>query len=250
MRVNEDVRHRIVSHYEEHAEVYEELWTKLDTVHDRFRSGDREAKISYLKLSYINSVISVRSPVSQHENALNQLMVSRDLETAISSTIFYRTKLNAIRQSLDEEKVWRELANDLDSGSIDAAHRRALNHLRYIGPVKAPFILAKLGYTEKMCLDSNVVEALDLDREPSNLSLEKYNELCKNIQYEFPSLTKELEPFHLQWVIFDWQRLGGSDNRADRGPTDKSEKVTSHDAWFNAVLSDQSTVQNVVEALA
>lgn len=249
IRVDDEVRRQIVSHYRTHSEAYDDIWADLETIHGRFRAANTEGKVAYLKLSYINSVMSVQTPVADQEDALTRLMDGEDLETALDTVNYRRQKQKYIKQSLHTVGVWEDIVSSLGEGAVDRAHKTALDRLNYIGPIKAPFILANLGYTEKMCFDTNVVNFAGLDEYPSTTDVQEYEELCQRLRDEFPVLREELDPFHLHWVIFDWQRSFGEGFERLPERDSKTPSVTSHDAWFNAALSDIHKIVALIESL-
>lgn len=243
MNVEDETRRRVVSHYRSHSEAYNEIWSNLDAVRSRFEAAECGEKTAYLKLSYVNAVISIRTSAEIQEEAMTRLMTGVDLESAMDRVNYYRQKRKYIRQSLEDETVWEEMTSCLKEGDIDIAHKTALDRLKYIGTVKAPFILANLGFTEKMCFDSNVVRVAGMNDYPSTTDVTEYEDLCRELRNEFPVLSKELDPFHLHWVIFDWQRNNAVETEG------QTNQVTFHDAWFDAVLADPSKIKKVVEAL-
>lgn len=250
VKVDRETRDRITSHYRAHQEAYDKIWSNLDSVRTRFEAVDRDGKIPYLKLSYINAVVSIRTSVEAQEEALSQLMAGENSKAAMSRVNYHRQKRKYIAQSLEDAAAWTDIASLLKSGDVDAAHMTVLDRLKYIGPVKAPFVLAKLGYTQKMCIDGNVARIVGLDDHPSTNDVHEYEEICRTIRSQFPILSDRIEPFHLHWVIFDWMR----NNRTDRGrankPSRQVDPVTSHDAWFNAVLNSPSEIKRVVDSFS
>lgn len=250
MRVDTDTRRHIVSHYREYADTYNQIWSKLDSVHARFKMATQDEKISYLKLSYINAVISIRTPADRQDEAIARLMAGADLETAMERVNYHTQKQKYMKQSLGESKSWNKIAATLETGDLDAAHKIALEQLKYIGPVKAPFIFAMLGYTEKMCIDGNAIRVLGMDDYPSTTNVQQYEELCQEIRREFPTLSEELDLFHLHWVVFDWQRsTPRNGTTASQSPDQTSSQVTRHDAWFDAILSSVAEIESVVDEI-
>jgi len=249
MRVDTDTRKQIDSHYRSHAETYDRIWSKLDAIQERFREADRDGKIAHLKLSYINSVISIRTTADKQDEAIARLMAGENLETAMASVNYRKQKQKYMEQSLSENEVWTDLASALEAENTDIAHKTALDQLKYIGTVKAPFLLAMLGYTEKMCLDGNAISVIGMDDYPSTSDVQQYEELCRKLRSEFPTLSEEIDPFHLHWVIFDWQRSSIRNADATSQQLDRPVQVTHHDPWFDAALSELSKIESIVETV-
>lgn len=248
MQVSDETRQGIVSHYRTYAETYDRIWSNLDAIYERFEAADRREKTAYLKLSYVSAVLSIKTRVSLHEEAMERLMAGDSLETAIESVNYHRQKRKYMRRSLRDDRVWKKLVSTLESGDVDRAHEIALDRLDYIGTVKAPFLLAMLGYTEKMCFDSNVVRVTGLDDHPSTSDVREYERMCRKLRGEFPVLSEEIDPFHPHWIIFDWQRYASTDE--DNASEDSDEiPVTSHDAWFDAALNPPPKIERIVGSL-
>lgn len=250
VNVNNDIRQAILTHYTTHSELYDEIWSKLYTIHNRFLDADRNEKITYLKLSYINAVISIRTPASIQDEAITRLMSGESFEEAMSKVNYQNQKQKYMIQSLNNSVVWRELVSFIESDAIDSAHEIAVDQLKYIGAVKGPFIFAMLGYTEKMCLDGNVIRVIGLEDHPSTSELDDYERFCQEIREEFPALDKKLDPFHLHWVIFDWMRYHRTDQGAAKKSYSQVEYVTTHDAWFDAALAGISDIHQMIDSIS
>lgn len=249
MRVDDNTRRHIRSHYRTHTESYTRIWSKLDAIRERLEDTDRDGKIAHLKLSYINAVISIRTTADKQDEAVARLMAGYDLETALASVNYHTQKRKHMRRSLDDEIVWNEIAVSLEADDLYSAHEIALDRLGYIGTVKAPFIFAMLGYTQKMCIDGNALRVLGLDDYPSTKDIHEYERLCRAIREEFPQLSAELDPFHLHWVIFDWQRSAPRNGDEPPGRSNPSGRVTQHDAWFEAALCDIPRIQEMIDSI-
>lgn len=248
MEIDNTTRVQIVKHYREYSDIYEEIWERLDTVHKKFNRTGINSKLWYLKLSYINSVISIRTPVPQHEEALSNLMERGDLKAQLENITYGNNKYKYILQSLDKDSVWNEIVSDLNAGDIDAAHRNASDNLLNIGTVKTPFLFANLGYTEKMCLDGNISAVLNTGR-MYHKNIDEYKQICSDILRQFPELQAELDPYHLQWVIFDWKRYNNANGFEDQIFREQDGAVTTHKAWFDAVLRDPAEIGEVIESI-
>ncbi|WP_148859277.1 hypothetical protein [Natronococcus pandeyae] len=175
-------------------------------------------------------------------------MAGDDLETAMASVNYHTQKRKYMRQSLGEVDVWEDIAVALQNGAVDRAHETALE-LDYIGTVKAPFILSMLGYTEKMCIDGNALRVLGLDDYPSMDDVRQYEELCRDVRAEFPTLSEELDPFHLHWVVFDWERSSTQNGDTVAGVQTQSRQITRHEAWFDAALRNVTEIESIVDSL-
>jgi len=94
----------------------------------------------------------------------------------------------------------------IEDGDIDKAHKFILETFKGVGPAKAPFVLAMLGFTEKMCIDTNMVNAFGLDGHPSTVVVERYESICETLRDKMPTMKELTSPFLFQWTVFDYQR--------------------------------------------
>ena len=250
MRLSDETRADIEAHYRRHSETYQRIWGKLDDVNERFLDASESGKIAYLKLSYINSLISVQCPLHVHEEALNRVVAGESFDEAFTSVNYNGQKIKYGRETLANDEVWSQILSDLQSDGLDSAHKTALDGLKFVGTVKVPFTFAMLGFMSKMCLDANVVRLMGLEEPPSTVVVEKYERQCQEVRDHFPVLTEELEPFELQWLIFDYQRFNRTGMSEEQKARIKANKqVTYHDSWFNAALRDVSEIEEIVTDL-
>lgn len=136
------------------------------------------------------------------------------------------------------------------SKNVDSAHQTALEKLQFVSTVKVPYLLACLGFTEKMCLDLNVARTLGMEEPPDTNDVHRYEQLCQEVQDSFPTLREEIDPYHIQWLIFDWQRYNGDGTDVGHKTSTEAEQVTDHETWFNAVFTDVSEIQNIVNSVS
>lgn len=176
-----------------------------------------------LQKSHSFAVISVQTPVSVHENAFSQLWENDQplevISDALSTVNYKNQKEDYIRHSLDNPQLWDDVAHLLENNRIDDAHKFTLDNMKGVGPAKAPFVLSMLGFEEKMCIDTNIVNAFDLDGHASTVVVEKYDNLCKSIRDKMPTMRDMTTPFMFQWVTFDYQR----------------GTVSSHDCFYDSL---------------
>lgn len=209
-------------HYQAHRDEYELIQNRLGFVRERFLRTDPEVQIEWLQKAYTFAAISVQTPLPIHEAAYVKLWAGDPLETvglALRSVNYNQSKEAAITRMLPRTDLWTELAGLLEAGEIDGAHQSLLRNVTYVSTAKAPFTLAMLGFTEKMCIDANVLNALGIRGRIETKSVGRYEEFCRWVRSRFSSLDAELPPFLVQWVIFDTVR----------------GEVAHHDVWFESL---------------
>jgi len=248
MDLSDATRSEIVAHYRTHEATYQRIWGQLDTIRERFKKADRETKKDYLKLSYVNSVISVQTPLHIHEEAFRRILSGDGLERALERVNYNGQKKKYLSQCLQEPDIWETLVTDYNERGLDTMHKTAIDRLKFVGTVKVPFMLANLGFTEKMCLDANVCRIMGIDSQPTTVVVDRYESLCTDVCDLFPVLEVELDPYHLQWVLFDYQRF----NRTNMDPDtanrlDVETQVAHHEAWFDGALMSEPELNMLFE---
>lgn len=237
--------------YPNNKHIYDEVWPKLDDVRDRWDTLDNGDKIALLKLSYINSVFSIRTPVSSYESGIRMFMQGESIPEAIDRSgmgmaLYYRPdwnkpygslrgKVPGIYETLSNDAFWDGVVAMIKEERYNEAQSRLMD-ANFIGVAKSPFTLANLGFTQKMCLDGNV-SAL-LGGESPETEVEEYEQLCADVRDMFPELAEELEPYHLQWLLFDYQRIYQYDPEEESVTQSGAitQDVARHDTWFDAAL--------------
>jgi thermostable 8-oxoguanine DNA glycosylase len=206
----------VMNHYRHNESTYDSISAQLEETKEQFLSASRATQIRMLQQSHSFAVISVQTPVEIHESAFSQLWAtdspSQELDDALASVNYRNQKSEYIRHSLRNGHKWSDVADLLEEGNIDSAHKMILDEFKGVGPAKAPFTLSMLGFTEKMCVDANIINAMGLDGHVSTVVVEKYDSICDNLRAKMPSLREMVSPFLWQWITFDYQRGTISDH--------------------------------------
>lgn len=219
----------VTNHYRRNRDTYDRIRTRLSNVRNRFLSASRSDQILMLQQSHSFAVISVQTPVHIHEQAFKNLWSGIERgrppvwnlsDGALDSVNYHKNKADYIRHSLDHGNLWDRVADMLENGQIDTAHKFILDNMMGVGPAKAPFVLSMLGFEEKMCIDTNIVNAFELDGHATTVVVEKYDALCNDLRNQMPTMRDMTTPFVFQWVVFDYMR----------------GEVSEHDAWFDVIL--------------
>lgn len=219
----------VTNHFRNHKEEYQEIDTRLDKTRETFLSADRSEQIRMLQKSHSFAVISVQTPVHIHEQAFTQLWENdtpvQDLDSALESVNYKNNKADYIRHSINNAHMWADVTDILENGNIDKAHKFVLDNMKGVGPAKAPFTLAMLGFKQKACIDANVIKAMGLDEHVNTVVVEKYDSIVESLRDKTPTLKKKTSPFLWQWVVFSWKRHG------------VSGKPDTHDVWFDIITN-------------
>jgi thermostable 8-oxoguanine DNA glycosylase len=200
----------VTNHFRNNQEEYQEIDTRLDETRETFLSVERSEQIRMLQKSHSFAVISVQTPVDIHEEAFMSLWENdtpiADLESSLQSVNYKNNKANYIRHSINNGHLWADVTCMLENDNIDKAHKFVLDNMKGVGPAKAPFTLAMLGFKEKACIDANIVDVMGLEEHVSTVVVEKYDNIVEEFRNQMPTLKEVTSPFLWQWVVFDWNR--------------------------------------------
>lgn len=200
------------NHYRNNVDHYNSVRARLSATKQRFTEGDKHEQVRMLQVSHAFAALSVQTSVENHEQAFQSLFengmpTSKDaVRDSINMCNYWKSKARYIWDSINSVNEWWEVAKMLESGEIDQAHKYIINTFLGVSTAKAPFVLAMLGFTEKMCLDTNICQIAGIDR-PSTVVVDKYENLVTSVREKFQTLRKEAsEPFIFQWALFDYKR--------------------------------------------
>jgi|APHM01.1.fsa_nt_gi hypothetical protein len=204
-------------------EHYVKVRARLSAIHQKFMEASMSEKVLMLQKSHAFSVISIQARVQEHEQAFKQLFANglphteQEILNSIDNVIYYNNKASYIWDSLTNGKEWEKIARLLMNDDVDKAHKRMIDNIRGLSTVKAPFCLAMLGFTEKMCIDTNIANLMGIEK-PTTVVIERYNQTVESLKSKFQTLVKETKDnFMFQWVLFDYVR----------------NELTLHDTFFN-----------------
>lgn len=206
-----------LQHFKSNKEFYRKISEQLDQIRELFKDAHIREQRRAIIDSYIFSVLSVQTPLERHEAAFRAYIEGdRELETEeMQSVNYWKNKTNYIRATETRFEEIDMAILDLQTGKLDSAHRVIADNFKGVSTVKAAFTMAMLGFKDKMCIDTNARQAAGLEQEElyDGKVIEKYEQQCTEIRQEFPELSSELEPFMVQWVLFDHQRGETADHK-------------------------------------
>lgn len=216
----------VVNHFRRNRDDYSQIESRLSDVREKVETSDMDTAVRMLQVSHSFAVLSVQTPVDVHERAFTNLWQNvgvtdsyDDIAEAINECNYYKNKARYILDSFQRKEDWKEVVELLRAGEIDKAHKMILDEFLGVGTVKAPFTLAMLGYTEKMCIDTNVANVVGLEEKPNTVVVDKYESICESVREMFPLLQEIADPFIFQWVVFDYKR----------------GNISHHETFFNVV---------------
>jgi thermostable 8-oxoguanine DNA glycosylase len=224
--MNQTTAANVSNHYRYNRETYDKIESKLSNVREKFDNARMSDRISMLRRAHWFAVLSTQTQVSRHERAYKSLVNHVEsgkppawaMPEVINDTNYYNNKAEYIMHAWDNSHHFDEVCRLLDMNQVDKAHRYLVDNIKGVSTMKSAFMLAMLGYTEKMCIDTNVSSLTGIES-PNTVVIDKYESACDSLKSKFSSLSKTLSPFMFQWVMFDYQR----------------GVVSEHDVWFDSI---------------
>lgn len=231
MVANIDQLHAVL-HFRRNRDTYNTIRGRLMDARKSYKTASPAQRRLRLVKAHSWSVISIQTPVEIHESAFRQLWggvnsvedIGSNLPDALSSVNYRNNKEEYIREFAGDIEAQERVDELIMADELDKAQKYIIDNVRGVGTVKAPFMLGNNGFTEKMCVDANVIGLTGVEK-PETVVVEKYNGVCDKICDMFPALNKQLEPYLLQWVIFCFKR--NKDGRLSG--------VDTHDVWFSEI---------------
>lgn len=196
-----------LEHYQNHEETYNKIDDKLEKVNQKFRRGTATERRSMLRTAHRFAVLSIQANVEKHEEAFKELEGLPAENNAVQSLNYWKQKMDWINDLDGKTHVLDSVAEELAESNTDKAHKLLIDNVKGLGAKKAAFTIAMLGFTGKMCLDTNLQQVAEIDDVYSGVVVSKYEDQCSTVLQQFKSLRTETgNPFMTQWVLFDYQR--------------------------------------------
>lgn len=250
------VRDHIKDWYEEHSQQYAKVWSRLRDMQRLWPRLSYREQVAYLKLSTVFSIYTIQVNLPLAEAAFEDMMGGKPLYDSFADDQpgfdepagLGPQKTDWIQRSLIQDAMWDQCVDLLNEGKVDTAHKLLVDQSVGLGSVKGAFTLANLGFVEKMCIDGNVARLFGADQ-PETVDISKYEGLCTDIKNAFPELSEILEPYELQWLVFDWQRTFRSQGGKAQKTGDRMTEVATHDEWFGYALGNPTRIVRRMDEL-
>lgn len=193
-----------LKHYERNKDKYVNILEKLARLNKVYLESNLLRKKNMLLDSYAFAAISVQTSLKRHEDAWRKYMVGKELDVALKSVNYNVNKSNYIQwtSSLDF-KTYEDILN---TNNIDKKHKKIIENFKGVSTVKSAFVLSMLGFTQKACMDANLLNFAGIDRDKAytGVRVDKYNKQCEEI-------LSTVKPDHLpifmkQWLAFNYER--------------------------------------------
>lgn len=225
--------------YERHAPAYDYIQNRLDQLQQGIRDAPDVVGQQLLFLADTYALITSNTAVEAHDLAFAGIaqqptdadhvaaqLKPENTRARIGNQVvlYYNNKAEYIRHNLRTVEYDKQYQLFCD-GQYDALHEMKVDQVKGISETKAAFSLAMSGVTDKACLDSNMVDAFEIDTNLELVDVDEYDQLVADAMAATGQLGEELSPFLWQWVVWDHWR---------------DSAVTTHDSWF---LGAESALQ-------
>ena len=201
----------IVDWFETRHDEYSLTSRRLFNTKLKFLTADTKDAVRMLDMSYSNAVISQQCSVEKHEAGWVHWCQTGDIPEYV---VYSNQKTDWLKATnvLHKYNVVRMLQSDASRQGIDKAHRYLHDNFVGLGLMKAAFTLAMLGFTSRMCIDTNVAQVTGIETRGLK-KFDSYIDACDEVCQEYDM---GLPPFITQWVLFDFNRGNHS----------------THEVWF------------------
>jgi len=199
----------VVQQYVNHREEYQKVADHLETVRNHFETADRKEQRRVLLSSYQFAVLTVQTPTDIAEEAFQLYKGGEEMSEAFSKVNYWKNKARYIEETNTRFEAVDTVIDFLEEGEIDKAHRKIANTFKGVSTVKAAFVLAMIGYTSRMCVDTNVQQVADhIIDGYTGKKVSKYQSEAEKIREWFSRHHDGDTPdnFIIQWAIFDLNR--------------------------------------------
>lgn len=215
--------------YRHNEATYTQIADMLSEVNDIFLSADRFRQKLMLFDSATFAVMSVQNSVEILKRGFRSYVDADnwdDVRDTFKHVNYGNNKFDYTRRNFElifHESVGDEIIDTLERGDTDDAVEIIVENLNGVSWIKGAFVPAMLGFTDVMCIDTNVAQMVPEDSVVAKgyKSQSEYSDAVDRVKQEFPDLSDEVSTFMLQWIVFDANREDG---------------VAIHDEWFEVML--------------
>jgi len=192
---------------ENHRTDYEAVSDRLAAVNGTVQFGTIHESAEILEKSYMFAVLSIKTERDRHENAfVGHYTGDLSRKDAALETVYGGHKKNWIADTF-ESVNWVDFASAVRYHAQNCNWEQLLevtvSNLKGVSYRKASFMLAMVGFTEYMCIDSNVGRYAGIEADTEFYCAESYMNECREI---YDDIDSELSPFLIQWAIYDFER--------------------------------------------
>lgn len=214
-----------IDHYRRNESTYTDIEHSLNTVRKQFETADRFTQrvmlldaSTYALMSVQNSVDMLRRGFNAYANADDW----EDVKDGCRGLNYGKNKFRYITENKETVMDHDEAIDLLEAGNTKDAIDVIADEFIGVSYIKAAFTVAMLGFTDTLCIDTNIRQAMDDEVASSGYnSIEEYYDALEQVLEEYDTLSDEVSPFLTQWILFDLQRDDG---------------ITLHDEYFDHML--------------
>lgn len=193
----------LVDWYERHQLEYAMTEKRLAATKAKFMS------VPFSQAVDMHNKLFVWSVVSQQNDTIDiqadfDLWANKDvsMKEAFFQTNYGGMHISWITDTFSDMDTVAEGVKLLRNGKPHEYKRFAAEHFKGVSYIKAPYTACHLGFTDLMCLDTNVSQFLGVDTYTVE-GWEDQEDICQQVD---ESLDMDIPPFVKQWCVFDYQR--------------------------------------------
>ncbi|UBF23269.1 endonuclease III [Haloarcula tailed virus 2] len=195
----------------DNADNYANVEARLTATREKFLSVERVEQIDMLHKSRAFAILSIRTKVHKHEIAYIKWLQDGE----VSKESMYHNQKAEWLQDMDRQ-AYNDVIDMLEDGNVRDAWLEIVDKMKGLSHTKAAFTLAMLGFTDYMCIDSNMKNRCNVDM-PKRTTPDTYEKACRQVHGWYSHL--DMSAFLTQWCVFD----------AERGVH------STHRVWFDSV---------------
>jgi thermostable 8-oxoguanine DNA glycosylase len=215
--------------YRENRQAYSQIADLLSQTKQVFEQSDRHTQKVMLFDSTVFAVMSVQNSTDILKQSFRSYCRAdnwSDVRDACSMCNYGNNKYNYIElnfETIFETRTGDYIIDTLIYDGVWSAVKQLVDTIMGVSWVKAPFVCSMLGYTDVMCIDTNVEQMIDDSAVKSKdySSEQQYRNAVQIIKETYSELAEKVSTFMLQWIIFDANRETG---------------VIKHEEWFENIL--------------
>lgn len=236
---------------------YDTVWPRLDEIRETWDSMGHLDRAGLLKGSYVFTVYTQQTRTHLAEAAFRSLINSDTILESRTERIDgdipgKQNQMQAwIFDSFAMSGVWDSAVNLISMDDASGAQNLLMDNVKGLRAAKSGFVLANLGFVQKMCTDSNVLGLVSGDKEDvADMDAKMYDDYCTDVLSFFPQLREELPPYHLQWVLFDFARQHIiNDGEVRLSPVVEAPGPATHDVWFSNAIGNPGLIVNKMRSI-
>jgi len=199
------IQNQLTTHMRDYASVS----LRLESCKNVILNGRLDSAASMLRKSYVNAVMSIQTAKDRHETAYSMWQNGMELKNACLETVYGGQKHGWMQRTFDKTN-WKMLVlairNHYSNDRIVKLLEVIENNLVGVSYTKGSFVLAMVGFTEYMCIDSNCKNFLGIEGRINHKNAKEYMDMVYDVREKIVNKNPWISNFIVQWAIYDHER--------------------------------------------